>query len=182
MKGLTNMEQNKIESLVEKILSKATYEGDKVNIIALAKEEKFAVCNANMDDDVEGFILIDSNHDTIMGVETQRLIGVNNQLSIEEKRFLIAHELGHYFLHYKENMPLYAHRDHAKGKDGNENDADYFSAILLMPKDRFTKAYREVDEKENSQYNIYTKLVEIFGTPLESVIRRIEELNLAGNI
>lgn len=57
-------------------------------------------------------------------------------------RFTIAHELGHYFLHYlypRTSVPQAFARG---GRDLAETQANYFAAALLMPSARFTRAWR----------------------------------------
>lgn len=56
-------------------------------------------------------------------------------------RFTIAHELGHYFLHY-----LYAKAPGEKmfargGRDRAETEANVFASSLLMPAEEFTAAF-----------------------------------------
>lgn len=61
--------------------------------------------------------------------------------SSRRDRFTIAHELGHYFLHY-----LHARRESpatfGRGlRDTLETQANVFAASLLMPTHRFTQAF-----------------------------------------
>lgn len=60
-------------------------------------------------------------------------------------RFTIAHELGHYFLHYrlpklngKDTGPLRAAR---AGNDQAETEANWFAASFLMPENSFREAF-----------------------------------------
>ncbi|NHC44348.1 ImmA/IrrE family metallo-endopeptidase [Motilibacter aurantiacus] len=61
--------------------------------------------------------------------------------SSRRDRFTIAHELGHYFLHY-----LHPERDSAASFGrGSRNDAEtqanVFASSLLMPEEKFKRAY-----------------------------------------
>jgi len=62
-------------------------------------------------------------------------------------RFTIAHELGHYFLHYRffkideQEMPKRRYKRY--GRSIAETEANYFAAALLMPKPRFFAEYEE---------------------------------------
>jgi predicted transcriptional regulator len=61
-------------------------------------------------------------------------------------RFTIAHELGHYFLHYR-----YANVDgpmsYARGgRNRAETEANVFAATLLMPAEQFAKKWVEMGE------------------------------------
>jgi Zn-dependent peptidase ImmA (M78 family) len=57
----------------------------------------------------------------------------------ERKRFTMAHELGHYFLHSKQGqIPLKAFR---LGTSLAEQEANFFAANLLMPEDEFKRRW-----------------------------------------
>ena len=91
----------------------------------------------------------------------------------------MAHELGHYVLHYDEmaDHGIYAHRDHQKGKNAQENEADYFAANLLMPEETFVERYNALPkELERDQKAIL--LAAEFVVPKDAVIRRFEELSV----
>lgn len=63
--------------------------------------------------------------------------------SFRRDRFTIAHELGHYFLHYR-RLNLTGPADFGRGsRNRAETEANVFAASLLMPKDRFIKIHRE---------------------------------------
>src|SRR5690606_28354816 len=60
-------------------------------------------------------------------------------------RFTIAHELGHYFLHYR--IPKLS-KEVTFGRTGgtaSETQANVFASNLLMPKSRFQKVHCEVN-------------------------------------
>lgn len=60
-------------------------------------------------------------------------------------RFTIAHELGHYFLHYLE-PGVQGPKGYGRGsRNQGETQANYFAASLLMPEDRFRAAYKKLD-------------------------------------
>lgn len=57
-------------------------------------------------------------------------------------RFTIAHELGHYFLHYLQ-PDLTGPETFGRGsRSPMETQANYFAAALLMPSERFTQVFR----------------------------------------
>ena len=70
------------------------------------------------------------------------------------------------------------HRENVKGKNESENAADYFAAALLMPVRSFSSEYQKLKSKNLSENAICMQLSSIFKVPLESVSRRILELNL----
>lgn len=60
-------------------------------------------------------------------------------------RFTMAHELGHYFLHYllpKRSAPLVIHRE---GKNRAESEANWFAEGFLMPAEEFNKEWKKCD-------------------------------------
>lgn len=64
--------------------------------------------------------------------------------STRRDRFTIAHELGHYFLHYRE-PGLDGTEKFERGKRNPlETQANYFAAALLMPSARFRESYRRL--------------------------------------
>ena len=106
------------------------------------------------------------------------LIVVNNYRTTEEKRFIVAHELAHYILHNEDSATGEAimHREHVKGKDEQENDADYFAACILMPYESFLGRVEDLKRQNYKMKDIVGILQSIFKTPRESVQRRIEEV------
>ena len=109
--------------------------------------------------------------------EYQKVIGVNVERELGWKRFIIAHEFAHSILHYQEGR-IYLHREHTKGKNADENDADYFAAALLMPRNSFRRVYTELTQKGLHKKTICSQLAREYGVPLESVTRRIEEIKV----
>jgi Zn-dependent peptidase ImmA (M78 family) len=65
--------------------------------------------------------------------------------SSRRDRFTIAHELGHYFLHYLHPEQT-GMRTFGRGqRNWAETQANVFASHLLMPDDAFRRAYREHD-------------------------------------
>lgn len=65
----------------------------------------------------------------------------------ERDRFTIAHELGHYILHYLTNAGPRAEgkfRIERYGKTAIEREANLFASAFLMPEAQFKDAYREL--------------------------------------
>lgn len=155
-----------------------------VDIIKIAQDLGFVVGNVKLKDDSDGFIIVNEKEDQILGIKTSKLIGVNEKRSLEWKRFIIAHEIGHYILHYIDNAVeldgLYACREHIKGKNETENQVDFFAACLLMPADFFKKKFNEVKEEKKTmtKSEIAQELSRNFLVTSMMVLRRIDELEL----
>lgn len=141
------------------------YESTPIDITKFAASFGFKLLEFKQNS-LEGFILIQQD---------EKLIGVNSQLSYEEKRFTIAHELSHFLL--DENLfdngrckiaTKFAHVDEIRAYAARpaEQIIDYFAACILIPKEKLN----ESDLKEPN------KLAKKFGVTPKCMIRRIEEV------
>lgn len=174
------MKYARIEKIANELLNKTkSYTNVPLDIMHLAKQLNFVVGNAKLSDNDDGFILVDRNKRSVLGQDSNKVIGVKASLSVEWKRFTIAHELGHYFLHFSDNeYGLLAHREHRKGKGKEENEADYFAACLLLPRDKFIDLYNKVSNTTNDTRAIISILASSFMVTHEMAERRIKELKL----
>lgn len=171
-----------IEKSVSDLLMKCKYDESEgpIDVVKLAKSIGFSVVNVKFKDDMDGFVIIDERKGQILGIQTQKLIGVNADRSLEWKRFIVAHEIGHSILHYSEEKDrgMYAHRDHARGKNEIENEADFFAANLILPREKFSKEFEELKEKNLPLDEIVLLLSRRFIATQKTVERRIGELKL----
>lgn len=180
---------SKIQNVVAKFISPIASEEMQseigyVDIIGIAKGLDFSVGNATLSNEEDGFIFVNEGNKIFPNLPGNKLIGVNSKLSLQWKRFVIAHELGHYFLHYIDNAVkykgMYAHRENAKGKGQEEQEADYFAACLLMPKELFSKRYDDLSKAGKlSNSDIALLLAKEFIVTPVMAGRRIEELELS---
>ncbi|MBR2949949.1 MAG: ImmA/IrrE family metallo-endopeptidase [Lachnospiraceae bacterium] len=178
------MEKMQIEKKAIELMNEINYrdEQEAIDIIQIAKNMGFAIGNAILDDDDDGFIIVKEGEKEILGIKTDKLIGVNSARTLEWKRFIIAHEIAHYRLHYSSNQykGMYAHRDHKKGKNDIENDADYFAANLLMPREKFSEKFKEFKKMGLDYEEIVLLLARKFVVTSKMIERRIGELELNG--
>lgn len=177
------MDEPLIEKKATEIIRQDDYvdNSDTIDIIKIAKRLGFVVGNAVLnDDDDDGFIVVDERRKEIFGIKTDRLIGVNSSKSLEWKRFIIAHEIGHYILHYsvEKDGGMFAHREHRKGKNDVENEADFFAANLLMPRDKYIDAFNELKNNGIALEEMITLLAKRFVVTQEMASRRLKELQL----
>lgn len=96
--------------------------------------------------------------------------------SIARDRFTIAHELGHYILHFiwpikKKNMELGNIMATRYGSDRVEWEANWFAAAFLMPKKQF------VDVFKKSNQNL-TVVADHFGVSTMAAKIRAQSLDL----
>ena len=97
-------------------------------------------------------------------------IRVPDDVGRRQRRFLIAHELGHLVLHYPplrgKTMRAWQH-----GEQAAEREADWFAAALLMPPTAFRKAYGRL-------HGLGVDLADEFGASLVHVRRHCTRLGL----
>lgn len=174
---LSLMEKQIIEEKVSTLLTQYGYSFEHdtdVDIIDFAHRLNFVVGNADLPDNEDGFLAIQPRNSE-EGADAAKIIGVNAKRPLDLKRFIIAHEFAHSELHYRKGK-AFLHRENVKGKNDEENDADYFAAALLMPQVSFKRVYSELDSQGLSRSAICSQLASIFKVPLESVLRRIDEV------
>jgi Zn-dependent peptidase ImmA (M78 family) len=64
--------------------------------------------------------------------------------SSRRDRFTIAHELGHYFLHWLYPRESVGKKFGRGGRDRAETEANVFASALLMPAAKFSEAFKEL--------------------------------------
>lgn len=114
-----------------------------LDVISLANHYGFTVYSASLQDE-SGIVLI-SDAGLAQFNNAKKVILVNSNDSSLRRRFTIAHELAHYFLHLTESEKKYvAYRDYENHgeKDKEEREADYFASNLLMPENKVRAAIR----------------------------------------
>lgn len=119
----------------------------------------------------KGYIESSNNQITITIKETN-----NDAL----KRFNLAHQLGHYFLHFKDDNHIF--KDSAFHRDINYNDEEYeanlFASYLLMPTKNFVKcAMNEAYDTSANTFNI-EKISHYFHVSTHDIIQRGKFLKL----
>lgn len=172
-KGLNIMEKKTIEARAAKVMKAINYEDGKhdyVDSVRLARFFGFEVEESDQLPATEDGCI------TVSEDAKKKCIIVNDTRSFESKRFIIVHELSHYLLHYMGSETFFRHRENKKGKNMEENDADYLAACLLMPRESFKKYYYDLKQNGKNSSEIITELQRRFRTPRESVERRISEV------
>lgn len=174
------MDKSMIETQVSALLKEYGYDPQKddyIDVVDFAQKFGFVVLNAELEKNEDGFLIIHEGKtsENELNTESDKMIGVNSNRSLSWKRFIIAHELGHSILHYKAGE-VYLHRDNRKGKDSEENEADYFAASLLMPKKSFKRLYEQYCESGMNRTAACLQLSNLYKVPLDSVSRRIDEV------
>lgn len=85
--------------------------------------------------------------------------------SPERARFTIAHELGHFFLHYINQKKCQGQMQATReGSDRCEWEANWFAGAFLMPKDKFKTAFERFDKDLStiaSYFNVSESAAEV---------------------
>jgi len=121
--------------------------------------------------DVQG-IKIDGAQGRILIEDNEAIISYNKNIqSNSKRRFVIAHELGHYLLH-KDILNKITHIDDKKtlsewyAKGVHEREANRFAAELLMP----SKLYLEQVEGKMFNFDLIKLVADFFQTSLTSTL------------
>lgn len=93
------------------------------------------------------------------------LIFVNNNYSLDNLRFTLAHELGHIVLH--------SNKEQSKE---NEEEANEFASEFLMPKNAISKDFNNNYNKLND-LETYINLKIKWGTSIQSLIKKAKDTN-----
>jgi Zn-dependent peptidase ImmA (M78 family) len=89
------------------------------------------------------------------------IICINYKRPIGHQNMTLAHELGHYFLHYGINNSDDNDSINQNRKDGIESEAFQFASELLYPKEMFDEDFRLYDVKNLIDQNEYLKVAQI---------------------
>ncbi|WP_134385243.1 ImmA/IrrE family metallo-endopeptidase [Flavobacterium psychrophilum] len=124
---------NYLEERAEDLLVKNNLFKAGFNVKKLAELLKINLKEEVLSDDVSGFFVM---------TDTGSIITYNKNNGTERKRFTIAHELGHFILHSKEQpifidktpSVMFRNNSSSTGEDFKEREANAFAASLLMPK------------------------------------------------
>lgn len=167
----------------EVLVDYGIYDGnpESLDVVCLVRSNGFSVRDASLKDSEDGFLLLRPGSVEIRGeLVDGKIIALNRERSAPYKRFVVAHEFGHYALGHCQEGKTYLHRETRTGKDEVENEADYFAAALLMPREAFRRSYQKLADRGVPVKDRHIRLAAEYRVPVESARRRIEELDLAG--
>lgn len=168
------LQYKKMENAAEKLLNTSTQttvgENGRVDIIQIAKELGGKIKVAETSDIATeqdySLIIIDDNYFTIT---------VAKNTSPKRDRFTIAHEIGHFLMHYKtDKIRKKFLRYESPVITKEEVEANQFAAILLMPRQQFIEQYAQIEKDETT----INKLAANFEVSKSAVEFRIGSLKL----
>lgn len=174
-----------LEKLIDAFVAKNNlYLSNNTDIISVCKKLGISVRNfSTREDGYDGFILVNDKFKTI---------GIDRELNPIDRRFLIAHELGHYIKADSNNekvfLALKDHLCHGIEKTVDEHDADYLAAAFLVPMKQFKSEldlmgipYANLDTEQEVAKKISPLFIEFFAKRYrvneQLIIRRIAEVS-----
>jgi Zn-dependent peptidase ImmA (M78 family) len=168
----------KIRQVVETLLLENAVEFAPVPVEKIAKMQGIEVVLEKFEDaNISGFLYRD--HD-------RAIVGINPSNHPNRRRFTLAHELGHFFLHQKLNE-VHVDRDRdfqvklrdntsSKGIDPEEVEANRFAAELLMPVKFIEEDLKQMDEIDLLNEDALKKFARKYGVSLQAFILRLANL------
>ena len=116
--------------------------------------------------------------------DSETVVGLNEKHSETRRRFSLAHELGHYFLHkgevFVDAKVNFRNRLSGMGVDREEIEANSFAAELLMPSDLLsTEFYKLVDAHKSADHASPAEILAArFKVSAEAMEFRLKNLGL----
>ncbi|MCH5300856.1 MAG: ImmA/IrrE family metallo-endopeptidase [Ruminococcus sp.] len=188
MPELSNERMNEIKNEVNKIIKLYNIPDFDFDLIKfLSTDEDFEIQMQYIDDDTTGLLFVDDNN-KIVNSNSNRLIVINQKLINDEeferkRRFICAHEYGHFVLHKKDSV-TFARRDTKNKETIEEKEAEYFAYCLLLPENIIKLIF-----KNESTLNIVNNMVkdgmtyseiiaDLFNVSIKKANDRLKELNV----
>lgn len=114
-----------------------------IPVDSLAEANGIQLVSYDLGEEISGLLIVDAQSTTI---------GYNSNQSRVRNRFTIAHELGHYMLHSKEESIFidkpqvkFRKENFSEEKKKEESEANMFAACLLMPEEMVTQELEAID-------------------------------------
>ena len=185
-----NMTLTKIEYMTEDLILDKNCMSLPVDIIGLATADGFSVYAIDFtkisgEEETKGALLVKSANENHPSVVKQ--IYFQKDLPLDERRRVIAHEYGHYYLHKNENDDEFyscfrvERFTNEEARDAAELQAELFARCLLMPKILFMCEYGKLKEKKHLKWigkSVARYLSGVFNVPEVIVHERLNDLDL----
>jgi Zn-dependent peptidase ImmA (M78 family) len=108
-------------------------------------------------------------------------VNKDRQQTVNRQRFTFCHELGHFFIDGHRNalangeVPYHSSFTNFASENSVEREADFFSACLLMPRNRVLKDYRK---HRRFSFSLVEKLATKYGLSILATIFRLFHLDV----
>jgi Zn-dependent peptidase ImmA (M78 family) len=160
--------------VVETLLAENNITEAPVMVSQIAKAKGARIFVQSLEGDLSGFLYRD---------KAQAVIGVNTRHSPARQNFTISHELGHLLLHDQEQL----HIDHefrvrlrndvsSQGTDEAEQEANFFAASLLMPREFLKKDLATEEYVDLLDDNFLHGLARKYGVSTQALVNRLKNL------
>ena len=163
------MNHTQITAQAEGLLKESGYRFDEdsyVNIMDFIHRFDFVAGNACLKDNENGFLAVYTGN---------KIIGVNANRTLAQKRLIIAHEFA-YFVLYVNCKETCLHWSKRSVVNHKENLAGFFARELLMPRESFLRLYSQLQERILNETAVCMQLASAFKVPSDSVLDRIREV------
>ena len=150
-----------------------------VGVVKLAERLGARVVKDPAPDDLSGFLLRNTQKNVV-------IIGVNENHSLNRRRFTIGHELGHFLLHKGEELHVDKRwsgyhlkkrsAESSAGTDIEEMEANLFAAELLMPVSFLDRDLEKLAPLSLSDEQKIKKLAELYKVSEQALTLRLTYL------
>lgn len=177
---ISDERKTEIINTTKKILKEYSLPSQNVDIVNVATQLGFSVYLMKDDIDSDGVIIVNKQNKPIAeGIFNEsKIIGFKKSIDRNTNRFIIAHELGHFFLHSansKSDIFVYEYKGSNGLNNEYEEEANFFAANLLVPEERFNEALHNYKEPISSTF-LVEDLANAFEVDSGCILRRFGEL------
>ena len=143
-----------------------------INIEALAKKLTIKIFVDFLPDDISG--ILDFRNEPA-------IILINSTHGLNRRRFSLAHEIGHFYLHkpsgiHVDKQTFFRNIKSQKGLDEIEIEANRFAAELLMPADLLTNELEQFFDPIDSDEDVISELSKKFEVSTTAMSFRLQNL------
>ena len=153
---MTNRRKEEILEILKRVSGNDKDIDTIVDVVKLAIANGFFVCRLKEGTSINGMMIVSNNNSKNT---PNKIIAFQPNLSEKDNRFIIAHELGHYFLHFSQSTNtdnyqfVYSYHGN-KQKMVEEEEADFFATNLLVPEQLFIKKNEELGNLKETKFGI----------------------------
>lgn len=178
-----------IEQFVMNLLTKHQISSPGIPVQELAEREGLTLISYDFGENISGVLLIKDMRCTI---------GYSTRDSKVRRRFTIAHELGHYFLHWihaenKKSDDIFVDKDfivkfrnneydYSEAEIRQEQEANAFAAALLMPSFLIQSEFATGEYWNLAETEVIAKLAKAFDVSVPAMTYRLSNLNYSSSV
>ena len=182
-----NMCLERIQDLTESILIEKGDITIPIDIIKLVTLDGFSVFSMPLqkiegEDKTTGILMVNDN-DNILKLDTNKVIILEESLELKRRRFVTAHEYGHFKLHKKIETSEFITKNTPRRnantltEDKSEIEADTFARCILMPKIFVKNTIDPLYDSDKNKDTMIKIISEKFNVSLNKAEIRLQELN-----